>query len=253
MKKIFFCFMLLIAGTLNFAQDKPQFLEVDYQMEMKFDADQVLANVPAQWKAQVEEPLRQEIKNGIFIDYKLKTNGTESEYQMQEKINNDQTPAGMILSQITAMDKEPLYKDIKEKYYLKPYNVGKAYLMKDQLQDINWKISKEKLQVAGFDTYKATGVMNDSIPVTAWYTPKINIKDGPDRIWGLPGLILKTEFEMNGAGIILTATKVGVKEEEIKINKPNKGQEISEKEFMEEMKALQEKYKEMYGGGVDSE
>ncbi len=253
MKKLLFVFSLLFVGIYANAQDKPQFLEVDYQMEMKFDIEQIMANVPAQWKSQVEEPLRQEIKNGIFVDYKLQTNGTESEYKMLEKINNDQTPAGMILSQITAMDKEPLYKDIKEKYYLKPYNVGKAYLMKDQLQDINWKISKEKLQVAGFDTYKATGVMNDSIPVTAWYTPKINIKDGPDRIWGLPGLILKTEFEMNGAGIIITATKVAVKEEEIKINKPNKGQEITEKEFYEEMKALQEKMKEMYGGGVDSE
>ncbi len=253
MKKILFAFTLLFAGITSYAQDKPQFLEVDYQMEMKFDFEQIMANVPAQWKSQVEEPLRQEIKNGIFVDYKLKTNGTESEYKMQEKINNDQSPAGMILSQITAMDKEPLYKDIKQQYYLKPYNVGKAYLMKDSLQNINWKISKEKETIAGFDTYKATGVMNDSIPVTAWYTPKINIKDGPDRLWGLPGLILKTEFEANGADIIITATNVAVKEEEIKINKPSKGQEISEKEFYEEMKALQEKYKEMYGEGVETE
>jgi|SRR5690606_12304125 len=253
MKKIFFAFTLLFTGLILNAQESPQYLEVDYQMEMKFDIDEILANVPAAWKAQVEEPLRQEIKNGIFVDYKLKTNGTESEYKMQEKINNDQSPAGMILSQITAMDKEPLYKDIQQKYYMKPYNVGKAYLMKDKLQNINWKISKEKETIAGFDTYKATGVMNDSIPVTAWYTPKINIKDGPDRIWGLPGLILKTEFEMNGSEIIITATNVAVKEEEIKIDKPNRGQEITEKEFFEEMKALQEKYKDMYGGGVDSE
>lgn len=253
MKKLFFCFTFVFAGILSFAQDKPQFLEVDYQMEMKFEFEEIIKNVPAQWRSQVEEPLKQEIQKGIFIDYKLKTNGTESEYKMQEKINNDQTPAGMILSQITAMDKEPLYKDIKEKYYLKPYNVGKSYLMKDKLQDVKWKITKEKLKVAGFDTYKATGVMNDSIPVTAWYTPKINIKDGPDRIWGLPGLILKTEFEMNGAGIILTATKVAVKEEEIKITKPTKGQEITEKEFYEEMKKFQEQMKEMYGGGVDTE
>lgn len=253
MKKLFFAFTILFTGIISNAQDKPQYLEVDYQMEMKFDIEEILANVPAAWKAQVEEPLRQEIKNGIFIDYKLKTNGTESEYKMQEKINNDQSAAGMILAQITAVDKEPLYKDIKERYYLKPYNVGKAYLMKDSLQNINWKISKDKQSIAGFDTFKATGVMNDSIAVTAYYTPKINVKDGPDRFWGLPGLILKAEFESNGADMIITATKVAVKEEEIKINKPTRGQEITEKEFYEEMKALQEKYKEMYGGGVDSE
>ncbi|MBA5630208.1 GLPGLI family protein [Moheibacter lacus] len=253
MKKLLFVFSLLFVGIYANAQDKPQFLEVDYQMEMKLDADQVMASVPAAWKAQVEEPLRQEIKNGIFIDYKLKTNGTESEYKMQEKINNDQTPAGLILQQMTAMDKEPLFKDIKEKYFLKPYNVGKAYLVKDSLKTVNWKITKEKETIAGFDTYKATGVMNDSIPVTAWYTPKINIKDGPDRMWGLPGLILKAEFEMNGAELIIAATKVAVKEEEIKITKPSKGQILTEKEFMDEMLAFQEKMKEMYGGGVDSE
>lgn len=252
MKKFFFAFAVLSGIILN-AQDKPQFLEVDYQMEMKFDFEEIIKNVPAQWRSQVEEPLKQEIQKGIFVDYKLKTNGTESEYKMQEKINNDQSMSGMILAQITAMDKEPLYKDIKTGYYLKPYDMGKAYLMKDSLQDIKWKISKEKVQIAGFDTYKATGVMNDSIPVTAWYTPKINIKDGPDRIWGLPGLILKTEFEMNGAGIIITAKNVAVREEEIKINKPSKGQEISEKQFYEEMKKLQEQYKEMYGGGVETE
>lgn len=253
MKKIVFAFSFLASFVFTNAQEKPQYLEVDYQMEMKFDIEQILANVPAQWKSQVEEPLRQEIRKGIFVDYKLKTNGTESEYKMQEKINNDQSAAGIILSQITAMDKEPLYKDIKTGYYLKPYNFGKAYLMKDSLKDNKWKISKEKVQIAGFDTYKATGVMNDSIPVTAWYTPKINIKDGPDRIWGLPGLILKAEFEMNGAEIIITANNIAVKEEEIKINKPSKGQEISEKDFYEEMRILQEKAQEMYGGGVDTD
>lgn len=252
MKKIVLL-VALMSGVWATAQEKPQYLEVNYQMEMKLDADQVIAGIPAQWKAQVEEPLRQEIKNGIFMDYKLRTNGKESEYKMQEKINNEQTQAGMILQQLTAMDKEPLFKDIKEKYYLKPINMGKQYLMKDSLKNSNWKISKEKEQIAGFDAFKATGVISDSIAVTAWYTPKINIKDGPDRLWGLPGLILKAEFESNGAEIILTATAVNVKEEEIAINKPTKGQEITETEFVEEMKALQEKMKEMYGGGVDTE
>lgn len=253
MKKLIFTFSLFITSIILNAQDKPQYLEVDYQMEMKLDLEEIMANVPSEWKAQVEEPLRQEINKGIFIDYKLKTNGTESEYKMQEKISNDQTPAGIILSQITAMDKEPLFKDIKEKYYLKPYNVGKSYLMKDSLQDFKWKISKDKEQIAGFDTYKANGVMNDSIAITAWYTPKINIKDGPDRVWGLPGLILKTEFMVNGANLIFKATNVAVKEQEIKINKPSKGQVITEKEFYEEMRKLQEAYKEMQSQGVDSE
>lgn len=253
MKKFFFAFAVLFSGIILNAQDKPQYLEVDYTLEMKMDIEKVLAGIPAQWKSQVEEPLRQEIKNGIFVDYKLKTNGTESVYKLQEKINNDQSAAGMILSQITATDKEPLYKNITENYYLKPYDFGKAYLVKDKLNDFKWKITKEKMQIAGFDAMKATGVLNDSIAVTAWYTPKINMKDGPDRFWGLPGFILKAEFEMMDMGFIITAKSVAVKEEKIVIEKPSKGKELNEKEFNDEMKALQEQYKEMYGGGVDTE
>lgn len=253
MKKFLFVFSLMTSVVFSNAQEKPQYLEVDYVLEMKMDIEKVLAGIPAQWKSQVEEPLRQEIKNGIFVDYKLKTNGTESVYKLQEKINNDQSPAGMILSQITATDKEPLYKNITEHYYLKPYDFGKAYLLKDSLNDFKWKITKEKQQIAGFDAMKATGVLSDSIQVTAWYTPKINMKDGPDRFWGLPGFILKAEFEMMDMGFIITAKNVAVKEEEIIIEKPIKGKVLNEEEFNAEMKALQEQYKEMYGGGVETE
>lgn len=250
MKKLFILSALIIS-TLAFSQEKKQFLEIDYQLEMVMDFDQIISNVPSEYRAMVEEPLRQELNRGIFIDYRLKTNGTESEYKMQTKINNDQSAAGMILSQISAMDKEPLYKDIDQQYFLKPYNVGRAYLVKDSLADFQWKITREKEQIAGFDTYKATGVMNDSIAITAWYTPKINIKDGPDRVWGLPGLILKTEFEMMGSTMIITAKNVAVKEEKIKIDKPSRGKVLTEKEFYEEMMAMQEKMKEMYSESVE--
>lgn len=243
----------MMMGFTAFAQEKTQYMEIDYRMEMKLDADEIMKNVPAAWKAQVEEPLRQEIKNGIFMDYKLKTNGTESEYKLQEKINNDQTPAGLILQQITAMDKEALYKNISEKYYLKPVNAGKSYLIKEELKDYKWKISKETIEIAGFPTYKATGELNDSTTIVAWYSPKLNIKDGPDRVWGLPGLVLKAEFNMAGTDILIDAVNVAVKEEEIKINKPTKGEVVTEEKFMADMKELQEKYKDMYGGGVDTE
>lgn len=143
MKKLFILTALIIS-TLAFSQEKKQFLEIDYQLEMVMDFDQIISNVPSEYRAMVEEPLRQELNKGIFIDYKLKTNGTESEYKMQEKISNDQSPSGMILSQISAMDKEPLYKDIDQQYFLKPYNVGRAYLVKDSLAGFPMENHKRK-------------------------------------------------------------------------------------------------------------
>lgn len=253
MKKLFIVLPLLIIGCFVRAQDKPKYLEVDYQMEMKFDLEKVMENVPAQYRAMVRDQIKQEMDKGIFVDYKLKTNGEMSEYKMQEKISNSQSGGGMIMSQITAYDKEPLYKDQKEGVFYKLYDIGKQYIVKDSLIKFDWKISREKEQIAGFDALKATGVMNDSIPVTAWYSPKLNFKDGPDRLWGLPGLILKAEFNINNSDLIITAVNVAVKEDEFKVTKPTKGKFLTEKEFMDEMKKMQEKYKEMYGDGVDSD
>lgn len=253
MKRIVSIFAIVFLGVLLNAQNTNQYLEVNYKMEVKLEYEKIIENVPAQWRAAVQDQLKQEIGKGIFVDYTLKTNGIESDYRMDEKISNSQAGGGMIMSQITAMDKEPLYKNIRDNYYLKTYDFGKAYIIKDSLMKFNWKISKEKEQISGFDAFKATGVMNDTIPVTAWYTPKLNFKDGPDRLWGLPGLILKAEFNNGNADLVITAVNVAVREEELKVKAPSRGKQVTEAEFVEEMKKLQEQYKDMYGGGVDSE
>ena len=73
---------------------------------------------------------------------------------------------------------------------------NKTYLIKDSLKNLDWTITKEKRNIAGFDVLKATTTMDDKYKteVTAWYAPKLNFKNGPDEFWGLPGLILEIEF-----------------------------------------------------------
>lgn len=255
MKKILLLLTFLSSATFSLAQK--QFVEVSYQMTMDMDAEQVIGQIPSQYRAAVEDQIRQELADGIFIDYVLKTNGNESVYKIVEQINNAQTQGGMIAQQMRTFDKGTTYKNLAETFYMKPVDLpGQRYMLRDSLQDFKWKITREKEDIAGFSARKATGemVMNDSITtVTAWYAPKINIKDGPSSIWGLPGLILKAQFFANGAELTLTATHIVVKEKEIKIEKPTGGKEVTQKEFETEMKILQEKYKEMMGGGVDTE
>lgn len=252
MKKILAVSALLFS-FLMYAQDSPQYLEVSYVMEVKIDVEEVLSNIPAQYRSYMAESIKREAADGIFSDYTLKTNGNESEYSMVMKLNNDQGRNNMIARWMSSMDQEPIYKNLEESYFLKPYNFGQPILVKDSLKNNHWKISREKENIAGFDTYKATGVMNDSIEVTAWYTPKINIKDGPDRLWGLPGLILKAEFNAFNSDLVITASKVTVREKEIKIRKPSKGRVMSEEEFVDEMKTMQEKYRDMGNQAVDKE
>lgn len=253
MKNLLILFSAFIVFTLN-AQEKPAFVEVNYEMLMDMDPETIIQNVPAQYRAQVADQIRQELDGGIKIDYILKTNGAESTYEMVERISNAQSTAGMITQQIMSQDKGVFYKDLENATFLKPYEImGSQYLVKDELPEYTWEITRESEEVAGFNTRKAFGQYNDTINVIAWFTPQITFKDGPDRSWGLPGLILKSQFETNGVEITLTATHVKVREEDIKISKPSGGKQMTQKEFEEEMLAIQKKFQEMMSEGVDTE
>ncbi len=244
-----FCLSAILLG-----QEKQQFIEVQYEATLELDADQVVSQVPAAFRGTVEAQLRQEIKDGVKLDYLLKTNGKESLYKLVPRISNNQGQVGLIAQQVMSQDGGDFYKNLENNTYLKEYNImGQKYLEKDSLQDFHWKMSRDKEQIAGFETRKAVGTMNDTIGVTVWYAPKLTIKDGPDRVFGLPGLILKADFDMSNVKVHVIASNVMVKEEEIKIEKPTDGKVLNEKEFAEEMKALQERMKEMMGGGVETD
>ena len=253
MKKLSTLFILLFSVIMLTAQEKAESIIVNYKADIKLDLETILKNVPPQYRAQTEPIIKAELKNGINIDYTLKTNGKESIYQLNEKLDNSQTQGGMIANQIKQADKEPMFKNIEKNIYIKAFRFPgvKDYLISDSLNTIKWEITREKSKILNFEVRKAIG-KRDSIEVTAWFAPKLAIKDGPYNITGLPGLVLKAEFEQNGADMTITATQVDIKEEEINIDFP-KGETITEKEFKKEIDELTEKMKAMRGGGVDTE
>jgi GLPGLI family protein len=54
---------------------------------------------------------------------------------------------------------------------------------------LNWQLSDEEKQIAGYNCKKATATFSGRDYV-AWYAPEIPISDGPYKFTGLPGLIL---------------------------------------------------------------
>jgi GLPGLI family protein len=138
-----------------------------------------------------------------------------------------------------------------------------------------WEMSGETRQIGQYTCYKATMIKidkeidwgsifsrrgrgskkNDSTKakqakppvktqlVTAWYTPQIPVSAGPERYWGLPGLIL----EINAGRTTMLCTEIIINPEEVvEIKKPSKGKEVSRDEYDVMMKQKSEELRERF-------
>ncbi len=108
-----------------------------------------------------------------------------------------------------------LYKNTKNNTYADQRDTfGKIFLVKDEIEKIDWKLTSETKYIGEYEVYKATyerevpaerrfssssnkEIDLDKEPemvkrtVTAWYTPQIPVSNGPGMYQGLPGLILE--------------------------------------------------------------
>ncbi|RZL35904.1 MAG: GLPGLI family protein [Pedobacter sp.] len=65
-----------------------------------------------------------------------------------------------------------------------------TYLLSDSTRKINWKITNEFRNIAGYDCRRANALIMDSIYVVAFYSDEIPVSGGPESFTGLPGMIL---------------------------------------------------------------
>ncbi len=67
---------------------------------------------------------------------------------------------------------------------------GSYFLIQDSARKVEWRITAETRDIAGFTCRKAVGKMLDSIYIVAFYTDQILPGGGPESFQGLPGMIL---------------------------------------------------------------
>lgn len=193
--------------------------------------------------------------------FELVSDKNESIYSNIPKINNEQIEISGNISASMSPDANPIYKNTDNKTYIEEaLFVDKTFLIKDDLPQIDWKITKETKEIAGFPVLKAKAVLTDDYKteVEAWYSPKLSNKNGPDKFWGLPGLILEviTQIKYDDGskeGTKYLATKVEVLNSNKEIKAPTKGKEITQKEFTKFVNEHFKKQMEIYGGGVDKD
>lgn len=257
MKKLLFTFALGIFTTaVSFAQNTTgQNIEAKYVCEMKLDYEETMKTIPQAYRSQVADVLKAEIANGIFIDYNFRSNGKMSTFTIEQKVHNSQNQGGMIAQQMATFDNKPTYKDFTSTpaMYYKEVDFGvKQVLIKDQIPDFKWKITREKSEINGYAVTKAEGVMLDTIKVNAWFAPSLPYKDGPYSLAGLPGLIVKAEFEMNHTLMTYTLKELNISDKELKVTLPTKGEVMTEKQYLAFVQDFQKKMKEMMSQGVDT-
>lgn len=92
------------------------------------------------------------------------------------------------------------------------------YYIYEEKPILKWKIISDKELIGNYNTQKATTDFGGRV-WTAWFTSEIPIQDGPYKLSGLPGLIVKLEDSGNNYSWILAGNKK--LNQDIKSNKQN--------------------------------
>lgn len=127
--------------------------------------------------------------------------------------------------------------------------VGTNFVIEDSIPNIEWKITNEHREIAGYNCRKAVGKIMDDVYVFAFYTDDITISGGPCSINGLPGMILGLTIPRLYTSFI--ATKVNVE-----ISNPSEIKPVTAKKTYDLVglkSLLEEKTKDWFSYGEDKE
>ena len=180
MKKIFSILIIAIFSTQSFAQtifiDKG---EIEY--EVKTQIKKTMGN--SEWTAGFIDKL----PDFKISYYTLLFNGNESLYKFKNWPTNNSIPPFLRNDDEAAA----WYINFETHKILKTKNAfGTPFSIDDSIPQIQWKLTDEMRDIAGFNCRKAVGILFDSVYVFAFFTNEITFSGGPASVQGLPGMVL---------------------------------------------------------------
>ncbi len=271
-------------SAISFAQDFQG--KAYYQTKTTMDMDDFGgADMSPERKKQIQERMKSFLEKVYILTF----NKEESIYKEDEKLEAPGSGRGFggFGSSLTGGPKYKNVKS-KELLQDQEF-FGKQFLIKDKLKDLEWTMGTETKQIGKYTCFKATATKaitgfdmqsfrppgrnqrsegdkekdstktgdkaeekpTDSkkprtIEVVAWYTPQIPINQGPDDYWGLPGLIL----EINADRTTILCTKIVMNPEEKEdIEKPKKGDVVTQEEYTKITTKKMEEFRNNRGRG----
>lgn len=258
MKSIILSILVCVSA---FAKAYSQQLEgiATYQTQRSIDIKlDSTAGISNDMQKMFQEQLRKQFQK----EFTLTFNQNEKSWKENESLGKPAAPAGgAVIVMSGGGGNEILYHNIKEQTFKKTNDLmGKLFLVEDTLKKPEWKLEKEVKNIGQYTCFKATLTEEATTNIiiggreqeetkkitnvtTAWYTLDIPVEQGPDRFWGLPGLIL----EVNDGKMSMMCTKVVLNpKDEVVIIQPKKGKKINAAEFEKISKEKAEEMMERY-------
>jgi GLPGLI family protein len=239
------------------------------QVDIKLDSTQM--------NDEMQMKMLEVMKKQFQKTFTLSFNKEESTYKQEEELDKPNVGMGgdfQIVSIGGGGGSDVLYKNTKEQRYTEQVDTyGKIFLVKDDIENIDWNLGSETKYIGEYPCYKATYTKMVEKPrvvingeeeeeskepemeertVTAWYTPQIPVNHGPDNYQGLPGLIL----EVHDGKLTIVCSKIVLNpKEKVKITEPDKGKEVDQEKYDDIMekkaKEMMERYRPKRGDRND--
>ncbi len=179
MKKIIIFLLAIITSNLLLAQTFINKASIEF--EVKSNIKKNMGNNV--WEEAMKDKLptfKTGYYNFIFADNK-------SIYKFSKWNENDKMPDYMKKDDETSV----YYTDFTTgKINVAKTKFGTTFNIEDTITHLDWQLTTESRNIAGFNCRKAVAKIFDSVYVFAFYTDEIMIPGGPCSIQGLPGMIL---------------------------------------------------------------
>jgi GLPGLI family protein len=258
---------LLFATSPMTAQDFHG--EATYKTSRSIDIKMDSTKVTSDMEKQMIEMLKKQFQKTFILSF----NKEASIYKEDVSLESPKAGGmGISFMGLGGGGSDILYKNTKENRFVDQKDtMGKIFLVKDDMEKVEWKLESETKFIGEYQCFKATytyeadvmtkaslesattmkGEDKDKEPefekvtktVTAWYTPQIPVNNGPGTYHGLPGLILEISKDKQQ----IVCTKIVLNPQNFnKIEEPTKGKEVNQAEYDEIMKKKRKEMMEQF-------
>lgn len=200
-------------------------------------------------------PDRQQFKDMIpqfnTSPYELIFSGEESIYraQKQEELPPDQMGSSRgYMSMRFGRGNRVVYKNLDQDTMIDSRDfMQKQFLITGTPTARKWKIGTKQKEILGYNCMEASFREDSTTAYVVWFTPLLQVSNGPADYQGLPGMIL--QVDVNEGERTFTATAITLDSVDTSVLvAPDKGKEVTAEEF-EEIRREKMKEMGMQGGG----